>query len=149
MKTNKDMIVDEKISSLKTECDHLYDQITELRTTVQEIYGEMAESDRFFTKELFRISERLEAMAKEISSIPIKNSSGKSVVVKVSPTTNISPTMENVQMPEFKKEESGFLFNSFGKSPSIWVAIFIGFFAVVGAFCIFVYKIMSLLQFLI
>jgi predicted nuclease with TOPRIM domain len=60
-------LLDEKIKSISDDCDDLYKQITELRNTVQEIYGEIAESNRFQSGQLLKMSERLENLAKEIS----------------------------------------------------------------------------------
>jgi regulator of replication initiation timing len=140
----KNLIMDEKFKNLESNCDHLYNQITELRTTVQEIYGEIAESDRFVCKELFRLSERLETMAKEISKIP-RNGEPAKTIVKFNPTTNISPTMTNEQNIEAEKqEEKKSLFSYLNsKTISISIAIFVGFLAIVGTVCIFVYKAMD------
>lgn len=148
----KNSIVDEKITSLKSECDRLYDQITELRTTVQEIYGEMAESDRFFATELLRISERLEFMAKDIYGITKKaGSTSPEVVVAVSPTTNINPTMTNSQIVKedkknLKDDEEVKLIDK--KSISVVIAVVLGFFAAIGTLLMFVWRILSLLSLL-
>lgn len=145
----KTSIVDEKITHLKSDCDNLYNQITELRTTVQEIYGEIAESDRFFTIELLRLSERLEHMSKDISGITKSSGNApESIVVKVNPTTNINPTMNNTQATTEdqcqKDTEPVSIIDK--KAVSISIAIFLGFFIAIGTLFLFAYKIMSILQ---
>lgn len=148
--SSKNSIMNEKISNLKGECNRLYDQITELRTTIQEVYGEIAESDRFFTAELLRVSERLENMAKDLSGITHKtNNSPDHLVVKVNPITNVNSTVSDSQniTDEAKKEESSINYLD-KKSISIAIAVLIGFFVSVGALCLFVYKIINVLQFL-
>jgi hypothetical protein len=67
------MCQDEKITKLQEQnkrledrCNNAFDQITELRTIIQEIYGANAKSERFICHEILRISGRLDELAKQV-----------------------------------------------------------------------------------
>jgi len=84
--------LEEKLKEVADDCDDLYKQITEIRNTIQEMYGEILESGRFQANQLLRMSERLESMAKDI----YKNSgqgNGPSIEVHVNP--EINPVIDN------------------------------------------------------
>ena len=91
-------VLHEKVKQLEKNCENIYDQITDLRTTVQEIYGEISQSDRFYAEKLLNFSERLEEMAKYVSTSS-KNLNPSSlppnITLTVSP--NINPTLHNSQ----------------------------------------------------
>ena len=83
--------LEEKLREVSDDCNDLYKQITEIRNTIQEMYGEILESGRFQADQLLRMSERLENMAKDI----YKNSSKEGASIKVNVNPSINPTMDN------------------------------------------------------
>ena len=96
--------LEEKLKEVAQDCDDLYNQITEIRNTIQEMYGEILESGRFQSTQLLKMSERLESMAKDI----YKNSNheGHSISVSVSPEISSSNNVgSTVGVPPEKEEE--------------------------------------------
>jgi DNA repair ATPase RecN len=96
--------LNEKLKEVADDCDDLYNQITEIRNTIQEMYGEILESGRFQANQLLRMSERLENMAKDI----YKNSKHEvpSIEVNVNPeiNSNMNNTVNSKENEEFKEE---------------------------------------------
>jgi len=68
-KDTRNEVLDERIKNLDEKCNHLCDQISEIRTIIQEIYGEMSTSERALYQRILELSSRLENSVLNIHKI--------------------------------------------------------------------------------
>jgi regulator of replication initiation timing len=150
-KQDKNKIIDGKIKNIESELDYIYNQITELRTTIQEIYGEIISNNKNFYSEMIKISERLEDMSKYIANFATENSGKKEIHFDVSPITTINPiitnTNTNTQNENKKEKEEDSDYKRYFSKKYIYIAItaLLGFFISVGTISLIAYKIYSFL----
>ena len=155
MSKNNIDVLNEKVSQLEKNCENIYDQITELRTTIQEIYSEISQSDRFHAQELLSLSSRLEDMAKHFSNNS-KNSNSQYIPpapsnINVTMSPNINPTMQNFQERQEKQEkEEKFSLLTFLNLDikSVVFFLIVGILVVIGFFFNFTDKIHAFLDLL-
>lgn len=138
--SNKISELESRNKELEHKCDNIYDQLTELRTKIQDIYGDMSKNERFLCHEMLKISERIEKLAKEIDP--------HNTNINVSPSINQTSSINNsiYDTPTPSKEKENILQKSFNfNSKSILMIIFfslVGFFAIVGFIVVTIFQIL-------
>lgn len=132
--------LNEKNLSLEKQCDNIFDQLTEIRTTIQEIYGESHKSERFLCKEMLKISKRLEEMSKDINY----KENIVNVSPQINPIINQNPTItstKNICNPsEEKNKKKLLLFNDDDSTFKIIISAIIGFLVLLGIISVFIFK---------
>jgi hypothetical protein len=99
-------VLEHKIDSIAEECGDLYDQITELRTSIQEIYSELAQSNRFQSEQLMKMSERLEGMALKVMSLHSNREEASSIDITMNPTISSEANNNNIEKSSKEKENT-------------------------------------------
>lgn len=69
LETHLKDLMDVKIGSVSKECNDIYDQLTSLRNTIQEIYAEISESNRFQSGNLMSFQTRIDAISENLKML--------------------------------------------------------------------------------
>jgi len=146
------MDYEDKIASLEVKnkrlegkCDNIFDQITELRTTIQEIYGDTSKSERFLCHEMLELSKRLEEIAKQVSP----SATNVTVSPQINPSINQNPTITSptavaspLKQPEEKKK--GLFGFSLDNMITLGVASVVGLIILTGLLSMFLFKLFAI-----
>jgi len=146
MDIEKEIIsLENKNQRLENKCENIFDQLTELRTVIQEIYSDSSKSERFLCQEMLKISKRLEDMAKSINS---SNTTHLNFSPHVNPKITQSPTIisdnsEKIPSVEDSNKKDFFKFD-LKKIVTIGVSAIVGFIVIVGLVSMFVFKLIDI-----
>lgn len=59
------ILLEERNKHFEERCNNIYEQITELRTSVQQLYCESSKNNRAVFEEILELSKKIEKLAKE------------------------------------------------------------------------------------
>jgi len=79
--------LEEKIKQLETKCENVFNQLTDLRTVIQSLYGETSRSERFLSHEILKMSQRVEQIAKQVRP--------ENTTINISPQISQNPNSES------------------------------------------------------
>lgn len=138
------LILTEQNKHLENKCNNIFDQLTEIRTTIQEIYGENHRNERFLCREMLKISQRLEEMAKNINSAANIVTVSPQISPQINPCINQNPAItstEQIDNPPKEKEHKNILsLNDDEGIFKIGISAIVGFLALLGIISIFLFK---------